>query len=252
VRLFLNSRFILLLIVINSVAIFLNGFNFSNSANDLFLRIDILITVLFVIEIIVKMKHYGIKGYFKSKWHIFDFLLILMSLPSLLTFLFGAEVLNISFVLVFRITRIFKSFRFLIFVPDIDRLVKGAKRALRASVFVLITFLVYIFVSSMVSFHLFKNVSPDFADPLISLYSTFKVFTIEGWYDIPEQIVNNYGEVGTFLTHSYFIFILLTGGIFGLSLVNSIFVDAMVSDNNDKLEDKVDRLEKKIDKLLEK
>ena len=32
--------------------------------------------------------------------------------------------------------------------------------------------------------------------------------------------------------------ILITGGIFGLSLVNSIFVDAMVADNNDEIEKK--------------
>jgi len=49
-----------------------------------------------------------------------------------------------------------------------------------------------------------------------------------------------------------FIFILLTGGIFGLSLVNSIFVDAMVSDNNDELEKKIDDLNEKVSKLLEK
>jgi voltage-gated sodium channel len=43
-----------------------------------------------------------------------------------------------------------------------------------------------------------------------------------------------------------------SGGILGLSIVNSIFVDAMVSDNNDELENKIDLLNKKIDKLLTK
>jgi voltage-gated sodium channel len=50
----------------------------------------------------------------------------------------------------------------------------------------------------------------------------------------------------------YFIFVVISGGIFGLSLVNSIFVDAMVSDNNDELENKIDLLDQKIDKLLTK
>ncbi|NLA24090.1 MAG: ion transporter, partial [Bacteroidales bacterium] len=36
-----------------------------------------------------------------------------------------------------------------------------------------------------------------------------------------------------------------------LSLVNSIFVDAMVSDNNDELERKVESLEAKIDLLMD-
>lgn len=37
-----------------------------------------------------------------------------------------------------------------------------------------------------------------------------------------------------------------------MSLVNSIFVDAMVSDNNDDLVAEVKRLEEKIDRLTEK
>ena len=49
----------------------------------------------------------------------------------------------------------------------------------------------------------------------------------------------------------YFVLILILGGIIGLSLVNSIFVDAMVSDNNDELEDEVKKLNEKIDLLTE-
>ncbi|NQX82448.1 MAG: ion transporter, partial [Flavobacteriaceae bacterium] len=44
----------------------------------------------------------------------------------------------------------------------------------------------------------------------------------------------------------------ITGGVFGMSLVNSIFVDAMVSDNNDNLERKIEELNKKMDRLLDK
>ena len=40
------------------------------------------------------------------------------------------------------------------------------------------------------------------------------------------------------------------GGVIGLSLINSVFVDAMVSDNNDDLLERIDQLEEKIDRLL--
>jgi len=87
---------------------------------------------------------------------------------------------------------------------------------------------------------------------LISLYSTFKIFTVEGWFEIPEQIVENYSKSASFFTYLYFIFVVLSGGIFGLSLVNSIFVDSMVSDNNDELEKKIDNLDSKIIEILTK
>lgn len=46
------------------------------------------------------------------------------------------------------------------------------------------------------------------------------------------------------LTTLYFVLILLIGGIFGLSLVNSIFVDAMVSDNTVELDKWVESLKR--------
>ena len=42
----------------------------------------------------------------------------------------------------------------------------------------------------------------------------------------------------------YFSILLFMGGIIGMSLVNSIFVDAMVADNNDEVIRRLDILEK--------
>jgi len=55
-----------------------------------------------------------------------------------------------------------------------------------------------------------------------------------------------------FLSKLYFVFLLLCGGIIGLSLVNSIFVDAMVSDNNDELQKEISNLSYKIDTLAKR
>jgi voltage-gated sodium channel len=39
------------------------------------------------------------------------------------------------------------------------------------------------------------------------------------------------------------------GGIIGMSFINSVFVDAMVSDNNDEVEAKLDEINKKLTEL---
>ena len=251
--LFLNNKFILFLILLNTLTIFLSGFGFEANVLSLINIVDNCITILFITEMIVKLVHLKPKGYFGEGWNVFDFILIMISLPSMCFFLFKNCDLDLSFILVFRVLRVFKTFRFFKFIPKIDELISGVQRALKASVFILIGFIVYIFVIGVLSFSLFKNLSPEyFPDPLTSLYSIFKVFTVEGWFIVPEQLCVGLGQVQTIFIHLYFIFILLTGGIFGLSLVNSIFVDAMVSDNNDGLEKKVDELSAKIDTLLNK
>jgi voltage-gated sodium channel len=250
-KLFLNDKIILILILLNAVIIFISGFELTETNKILLNIVDNTITGLFIVEIIVKLREYGINKYFSSNWNKFDFLLVALSIPALISFILNIETTSISFLLVFRVMRVFKSFRFLKFVPGIEHLIKGIQRALKASIIVLIGFAIYIFIIGIFSFYLFKSSAPEyFSNPLTSLYSIFKIFTVEGWFEIPEQITKGYSSTSAFFTYFYFIFILLTGGIFGLSLVNSIFVDAMVSDNNDELEKKIDNLDKKITELL--
>ena len=250
-RLFLNDKFVLVLILLNAVVIFINGFDIPVLYGTILLVLDNIITALFLTELVVKFKVFGVKNYFSSNWNRFDFLLIVLSLPALIAFITPIEITSFSFLLVFRVLRVFKSFRFLKFIPGMDHLVNGISRALRSSVIVLMGFAIYIFIIGIFSFYLFKETSPThFGDPLNALYSTFKIFTVDGWYEIPEQLTKNYSSATSFITYLYFIFVVITGGIFGLSLVNSIFVDAMVSDNNDELEKKIDILTQKVEELI--
>jgi voltage-gated sodium channel len=164
-KLFFNNRFILSLILLNSIVIFIGGFNIY----PLFVNvIDNVITTLFIIELVVKLKEYG-KNYFKQGWNVFDFILIILSLPTFISFVFGFEVHDLSFLLAFRVMRIFKSFRFLKFIPNIDTLILGIVRALKSSLVVLFGFIVYIFIVGVLSFYLFGTTSPEyFGNPLIS------------------------------------------------------------------------------------
>ncbi|TKG94187.1 ion transporter [Puteibacter caeruleilacunae] len=250
-KIFLNNNVILTLILLNAVIIFMSGAIVNESLKSILLIVDNLITGLFVIELLVKVKHLGFCGYAKSSWNIFDFILIILSLPALIAFLLNIEISSVSYLLVFRIFRVFKTFRFIKFVPGIEQLIRGIQRALKASIIVLLGFSVYIFIIGVLSFHLFKNIAPEyFGNPFTSLYTVFKIFTVEGWFEIPEKITVGLSSSAAFFTNLYFIFILLSGGILGLSLVNSIFVDAMVSDNTDDLERKIDDLNDKINSLI--
>ncbi len=252
-NLFLNDTFILIIILINTVTIFSEGFHkLPHIVFQLIYFTDSFITFIFILEAIIKIHHYGWKSYISSNWNKLDFTLVLLSLPSFIL-IFNTDIhADLSFLLVLRISRVFKFLRFFKFIPGISELAKGVQRAARTSVVVLLGFLVYNLIISVLSCSLFSEISPEyFGDPATSFYSTFRIFTVEGWYEIPEKMINkDMTGIHVLAIKSYFIFILITGGIFGLSLVNSIFVDAMVSDNNDLLEAKIDRLNAKIDRLL--
>jgi voltage-gated sodium channel len=66
---------------------------------------------------------------------------------------------------------------------------------------------------------------------------------------MPEAIAANGGLAMGVFARIYFSVLLFMGGIIGMSLVNSIFVDAMAADNNDEVLEKLSQLEKKLDKI---
>ncbi|GIW73185.1 MAG: hypothetical protein KatS3mg102_2727 [Planctomycetota bacterium] len=153
--------------------------------------------------------------------------------------------------LLLRLARIVKFFRFIRFVPNVRDLMDGAVRAMRASVFVLLAFFLFNFVVSLMTCHLFRNQAPEyFGNPLLAFYSTFKVFTIEGWYEIPDAIAAQAGGTMALFTRLYFMVVVIFGGLFGLSLVNAIFVDEMLRNENDLVERRLRELDAKLERLL--
>jgi voltage-gated sodium channel len=253
-RLFLNDNVILAIIILNAFTIMLSAFeDLSSQIMQIITIADNIITILFILELIFKISSWGILKYLKSNWNKMDFILILLSVPALASWIFGLPLTGLSFFLVFRVLRVFKSFRFIKFIPGINDLISGISRALKTSFIILLGFAIYIFIIGILSCYLYRNAAPEFfGDPIISFYSFFKIFTMEGWTEIPETIALNSSEAIAVLTKIYFVIILITGGIFGLSLVNSIFVDAMLSDNTEDIEKKIDGLDDRFNKLDDK
>lgn len=247
----LNDRFVLLIILLNALVIFIEGFQSPEKQVFILEFFDQFFTIVFLTELIIKLNFYGANKYFQSGWNVFDFILVLIAIPSLVALFLPTDLIDLNYLLAFRVLRVFKFFRFIRFVPEITKIINGAMRAAKASLVILISFFIFNFTVSLISCFLFRNLSAEFfGDPIISFYSIFKIFTIEGWYEIPDALSENIESPAiVFFVRLYFVLILFIGGIFGLSLVNSIFVDAMISDNNNDLETKIDELSRKIDQL---
>ena len=248
-RLFLNEWVVLTAICLNSLLLFAMGFDSIGHRPGL-VMIDLVFTLIFVIETVVKIRVWGRKAYFASEWNVMDFIIILFSAPSILELFF--EVPDFSYVLLFRTLRVLRIFRFVRFIPDVKRLVLGIKRALKASIFVFSALFVYNFLLSVLTCYIFKELDPaNFGNPFLSFYTIFTIFTVENWQEIPNHIAANSSTMMAFWVRAYFVGVVLTGGLFGFSIVNAIFVDEMVRDNTDELEVKIDSLIKKVDALTE-
>ena len=205
--------------------------------------------LLFLFEALIKIHTQGFSRYWSEGWNRFDFIIVLLALPSCIN-IFGVVFPGTSILLSLRTMRAFKSFRLLKFIPNIDNLLNGIKLASKASFIVALGLIVLLLVFSIITTFLFGSSAPQyFGNPALSVYSIFRLFTIEGWYDMPEAIASNSGVAMAVFARIYFSCLLFLGGIIGMSLVNSIFVDAMAADNNDEVLDKLSEIEKKLNDM---
>ncbi|MCR5193231.1 MAG: ion transporter [Bacteroidales bacterium] len=264
---FLTDTKMLILVLINVLIIFLQECGLENVIMSV---VDIACTLLFVVEMIIKQRHYGMRNYWRDGWNILDGVVTILSLPALLVY-FMPELAGVKILVVFRALRVFKMFRAARHFPNLKKIWSGFMLALRQSAAFLLAYIVIIFVAAMFNSALFSNVAPQyFATPLDAMYAVFQMCTVEGWYEIPNAVAGNMPVVWMHCIRIYFCLILIGGGIIGMSLINSIFVDAMVADNNDdliillqdiknsndeqrrSLEEKIDNLQSEIKSLTDK
>ena len=248
-RIFLNDRIIVFVVIVNAIIIFLQESNVDFYIIDL---LDMICTLFFLIEMIVKHIHFGFRNYWKSGMNCMDGILVLISLPSIVTFFLPVGLANLSFLLVLRIFRIFKFFRVVRLFPNFATIISNFRLALKQSYGIMLGFLILIVTVALLGCCMFRDAAPEFfGTPLDSVYSTFRFFTIEGWYEIPDAVASGMGSpIWVHVVRLYFCMLLLIGGIIGMSLINSIFVDAMVSDNNDDVKAQLCAMEKKLDEIM--
>jgi len=193
----------------------------------------------FVLEIVLKVYVHGWKGYWSEGMNRFDFLIVLASCPTLVAPFAETQ---FSALLALRSARLIRLLRVLRFVPDATRLWAGVSRALRASIGLVLALFLYNLIPGLMACHLFQDIVPaHFGDPIESLYTLFKAFTVEGWYDIPDAIASQRPDdpwLGT-LARGFFVIAVITGGLLGLSIVNAVLVDEMIQDNHVELEREV-------------
>lgn len=238
-----SERVVVPVIVLNAVSLFVAALaDEGTTLERMALHVDYACVVFFLFEALLKIRAAGWRGYLASGWNRFDLLLVLASSPVLVTP--AVEFQYFGVILVLRLGRLFRLFRLLRFVPNRDHLMLGVRRSLKASVGVVLALALLNFILALGATFLFGRFAPEhFGNPVLAMYTMFRVFTIEGWSSIPDLVVQRASNpVWGVLARVYFASSVLVGGVVGLSLANAVFVDEMTSDNNAGLEAKVDAL----------
>ena len=245
---FLSERNMMTIIILNAIVITLMYFPYYKDSWELKF-LDQLFIIVFIVEACIKLSVLKPSGYFSNSWNRFDFFIVVVSLPSLLVDFI--DIPDTSLFLILRLFRLLRLIRFINFVPHLGKIIAGLVRAIRSAVFVLMALMFIDFLLAIFTCHFYSHLAPEyFEDPLISAYSIFQMFTVEGWNEIPTTIASRLDNpFAIWMTRFYFVLVVLFGGIFGMSLANAVFVDEMTMDNTDVIEEKIDGLERQLSEL---
>jgi voltage-gated sodium channel len=174
--------------------------------------------------------------------------------------IFNIEIADlIANVTILRTFRLFKIFRTIRIIPNASKIYSDFKKAFKATYGIVIGGIVVLIIIGVVLCCIFKNFDPDnFGDPIVSIYTVFRLFSVEGWYEIPDamSVRTSYWYANGIRVLFSFIVLL---GIFLLGFIISSMSDELTMDNNDELikkttdlEGKIDELNRKIDLLVSK
>lgn len=151
-----------------------------------------------------------------------------------------------------RLTRIFKSLRLFELIPNYKKLLINFRLVIRSCIGILVGLSILIFLLSIILSSLYGSIVPEyFGNPLESIYSVFRLFSIEGWYDIPNAIAERSSYIMGYLSKFFLSGIVLVFGIFGMGFVSSMFIDEVTSDNNDEVLQRLSKLEEILKKIQE-
>ena len=262
------DNFILLLIFASTIKLIVDTYlDFTDpSTLSISTTIDIIFTLCFTLEAIIKIVSFGFfldqKSYLRENWNILDFLIVVSSIIDFLV-----ENVEIPVVKVLRLLRTLRPLRFITHNIElrivVTALMESVSAILNVGIVVLIVWLMFAIVGmSLLSKKMYRcngekfyEVSrgecegrggqwvlsqPNFSNIFHSMIALFILSTQEGWTDIMFQVIDARGEQGpkkdSNPSTAYFVIaFLLIGSFFLMNLfVGVIFFNFMKAHSSEQ------------------
>ena len=201
--------------------------------------IDYLITVVFLIEIIVRIiAEKNILKFFKQGWNIFDFCIVTISL---------IPIDNSETVFLARLVRIFRLMRLISFVPQFRILIEALIKAIpRVGYVLLLMFIVFYIYAALGSLMFGELDHLHWGNIALAMLTLFQTATLEGWPDLLYSTLEVYPWSWLFFVS----FIIINSFIF-LNMIIGVIIDIVIRSNNDNSPEEIKLLEEINSKLDE-
>lgn len=226
-------------IIFSALVIGIHTFNIDPLVEKVLFYVDNLITIIFVIEIAVRIAaEKKPSDFFKDGWNIFDFVIVAVSLIPV-----DGNYANVA-----RLIRIFRMLRLITLLPELKIIIGALFKSAKSIGYVMILMFIIFYVFAVVGTILFETVESGlWNDVGIALLTLFRVMTFEDWTDVMYETM----ELHPWSWIYYLAFIFLTTFTF-LNMIIGIILDTLNEEHKKEDQERVDEEKEILIQVLEK
>ena len=173
----LFETLVILVIITSAMVIGAKTYAIPESLGRLFVVLDVVITLFFLAEILIRMiAEHSLKRFFSKGWNVFDFIIVMASLMP---------VEDSETALLGRLLRIFRVLRLVSIIPELRVLLNAFVRAIPRMGYVSLLMFIIFYIYAAMGSMFFDQINPElWSDITISMLTLFRVATFEDWTDV--------------------------------------------------------------------
>ena len=179
------ESFVIFVIIFSALVIGAKTYPVSSTAYKVLHVMDTAITLIFLVEIIIRMiAEHSLKRFFSKGWNVFDFIIVVASI---------IPVENSDAALLGRLLRIFRVLRLISIIPELRVLLGAFLSAIPRMGYVsLLMFIIFYIYAAMGSIF-FASINPVLWENIsIAMLTLFRIATFEDWTDVMYETMEVY------------------------------------------------------------
>ncbi|KAJ8283249.1 hypothetical protein COCON_G00020990 [Conger conger] len=233
---------VMAMIALNTIVLMMKYDGASLDYSNALKNLNIVFTALFSMECVLKIVAFGVLNYFKDTWNVFDFVTVLGSIADILVTDLWDNVINLSFLRLFRAARLIKLLRQ---GETIRILLWTFVQSFKALPYVCLLIAMLFFIYAIIGMQLFGNLELD-DDGSITKHNNFRTFVMalmllfrsatgEAWHDIMLSCLggnacdprsgNTGKECGSAFAYVYFVSFIFLCSFLMLNLFVAVIMD---------------------------
>ena len=237
IKLALSSKFgnfILLAILANALTMSLTWPHQSQDTIDAIDTINQILTLIFVLEMIIKHLGLGLEVYWGNPWNVFDGIIVILSVFEYMILIAagGGGASDISALRAFRLFRVFRLLRLLRRFEALKRQVEMVIRSVGGVVWLMALLMLFIFMFAVLGLSLFAGKFDKsrgsrwrFDNIYLAMLVIYQCMTGDSWRSVVADSVQVTSDIATL----YYCLIILMGNF----IILNIFVAILLSNMSD-------------------